>query len=295
MPGSKPGIFFLLNYKVIALYFIYFKMQKEKKASLAIIINSTAFYLLSYLFIFILTQFATIVASRIFDIPNTFFYNKIGFNIKPETWTFDSVKVIYSSGNAFLVLVSISFLVIVVKTLELNGLLKMFFLWGFIHSISIFLGSFIIGAFTFDGFGIVLSYLYLTDTIKMLLLFAGIILLIAIGMLMFKPILFSANIYYNCLSPDMIRKFRRDQFIFPFLISTLFLQAVKFPLSVYDSLMLLIPFFVLLPLFWSTDRQPAYYFEENKKNITVSVSLVLLTIFLYVAYRVIFARGIYLG
>ena len=99
-------------------------MQIEKRESLNIILNSTAFNLLSYLAVYMLFQFTTIIASRLFDIPTTLYYNKIGFNVIPEAWTFDAVKVIYSSGNIVLFLFSITFLVVIIKALEFNGLLR---------------------------------------------------------------------------------------------------------------------------------------------------------------------------
>ena len=265
-------------------------MRIEKRKSLNIIINSTAFYLLSYLVVFLLFQFTTIIASSIFDIPTTLYYNKIGFNIMPEAWTFDSVKVIYSSGNIILFLISISFLVVIIKALEYNGLLRLFFLWGFIHSISMLFGSFIIGAFNFEGFGIVLSYLYLADTAKMLLLFSGLLILVGIGMAMVKAFLFSANIYFNFLSPKMRPAFRRDQFIIPFIISTLLLLVIKYPLSLYESMMLFIPLFMLLPLFWGIGRFPVFYFEEGDKTIKISIKLVLITFGAYILYRILFCK-----
>lgn len=271
------------------------RMQIEIRKSLYIMINSTAFYLLSYLVVFMLFQFATVIAANIFDIPTTLFYNKIGYNVTPEAWTFDSVKVIYSSGNIILFLVSISFLVVIVKALEFNGLLRLFFLWGFVHSISMLFGSFIIGAFNFEGFGIVLSYLYLADTAKMLLLFTGILLLIGIGMGMVKAFLFSANTYFNFLSPEMRPAFRRDQYIVPFIISTLFLFAVKYPLSLYETLMLFVPLFMLLPLFWGIGRFPVFYFEETEKSIQISTRLVLITVGIYILYRVVLGIGINIG
>jgi hypothetical protein len=270
-------------------------MQIEKRKSLNIIINSTAFYLLSYLVVFLLFQFTTIIASNIFDIPTTLFYNKIGFNVIPEAWTFDAVKVIYSSGNIVLFLISISFLVIIIKALEFNGLLRLFFLWGFIHSVSMLFGSFIIGAFNFDGFGIVLSYLYLADTAKMILLFSGLLILIAIGMGMVKVFLFSANIYFNFLSPKMRPAFRRDQFIIPFVISTLILLGIKYPLSFYETLLLFIPLFILIPLFWGIGRYPVFYFEETEKTIQISTKLIVITLVAYMLYRVILGIGINLG
>jgi hypothetical protein len=270
-------------------------MEIEKRKSLIIIINSTAFYLLSYLLVFMLFQFTTIIASTIFDIPTTLFYNKIGFNVIPEAWTFDAVKVIYSSGNIMLFLISISFLVVIIKALEFNGLLRLFFLWGFIHSISMLFGSFIIGAFNFEGFGIVLSYMYLADTAKMLILFVGLLLLIAIGMAMVKVFLFSANSYFNFLSPKMRPAFRRDQFILPFVFSTLILLAIKYPLSLYEMLMLFIPLFMLMPLFWGIGRYPVFYFEEAEKSIQLSSRLIIVTTGMYVFYRIILGIGINIG
>lgn len=270
-------------------------MRIEKRKSLNIIINSTAFYLLSYLVVFLLFQFTTIIASNIFDISTSLYYNKIGFNAIPEAWTFDAVKVIYSSGNIVLFMVSVSFLVIIIKALEFNGLLRLFFLWCFVHSVSMLFGSFIIGAFNFEGFGIVLSYLYLADTAKMLLLFSGLLLLIGIGMAMVKAFLFSANIYFNFLSPEMRPAFRRDQFIIPFVISTLFLLVIKYPLSLYETLMLFIPFFILMPLFWGIGRFPVFYFEETEKSIQISTRLIIITLGVYILYRIIFGIGINIG
>jgi len=270
-------------------------MRIEIRKSLNIIINSTAFYLLSYLVVFMLFQFTTIIASLIFNIPTTLYYNKIGFNVMPEAWTFDSVKVIYTSGNIILFLVSISFLVVIIKALEYNGLLRMFFIWGFIHSISMLFGSFIIGAFNFEGFGIVLSYLYLADTAKMLLLFTGILLLIGIGMGMVKVFLFSANIYFNFLSPKMRPVFRRDQFILPYVFSTVFLFVIKYPLTLYETLMLFIPLFMLLPLYWGIGRFPVFYFEETEKTIQISKRLILITTGVYILYRVVLGIGINIG
>jgi hypothetical protein len=179
--------------------------------------------------------------------------------------------------------------------MEFNGLLRLFFLWGFVHSISMLFGSFIIGAFNFDGFGIVLSYLYLADTAKMLLLFIGLLILIAIGMGMVKIFLFSANIYFQFLSPKMRPSFRRDQFIIPFLISTLLLQAIKYPLSLYETLMLFIPLFMLMPLYWGIGRYPVFYFEEIEKTVKISKRLVLTTVAALILYRVVLGIGINLG
>jgi hypothetical protein len=270
-------------------------MQIEKRDSLSIIVNSTAYNLLAYLTVFMIFQFTTIIASRIFDIPNTLYYNRIGYNVIPEAWTFDAVKVIFSSGNIMLFLLLITAVVIIIKALEFNGLLRLYFVWIFIHATSMLFGSFIIGAFNFEGFGIVLSYLYWADTAKMLLLFSGLIILIGIGMAMVKAFLFTANSYFNFLSPIMRPAFRRDQFILPFIFSTVFLLIIKYPLTLYETLMLFVPIFILLPLYWGIGRYPVFYFEESPKSIQISLRLIVLTCGLYLVYRVVLGIGIDIG
>ena len=147
-------------------------MTPSKLNYFIITLNSVACFILSFLVVHLFFQFATMGASAIFNIPTTLFLNKISYNTSPESWTFDSVKVIFSAGNVLLFILVITFIVIYLKALEFNGLLRLFVLWGFINSLSKLLGSMIIGAFSFEGFGIVMSYLYLTDTTKMIILFS---------------------------------------------------------------------------------------------------------------------------
>jgi len=267
-------------------------MQTTKRESLSIIANSTAFYLLSYLSVLLLFQFTTIAAAKIFDIPTTLFYNRVDFYGGIGVWTFDSVKIVYGSGNVMLFLLSILFLVVTIKAMEYDGLLRMFFLWGFINSMSMLLGAFIIGAFNYEGLGVVLSYLYLADTAKMLILFIGIIALLGIGMAMVKPMLFTANMYYKFLAPEMRMAFRFNQFVFPYLISTAILFMLKFPLTLYETLLLTVPVFMIAPLFIGAGVLPTYFFEETEKPINASLKLILIAFIAIVLYRVVLGIGI---
>jgi len=270
------------------------KLNIKTKNSI-IFANSLAYYLLSYFAIFTIQQFTTGLTSVAFDIPVSLFNNRIGFNVKPDAWTFDSVKVIFSSANLVLFLLSITFLVIYLKALEFDGMLRLFFLWGFVQSISTLIGSAIIGAFSFEGFGIVMSYLYLQDTAKMIILFFGIFLLLAIGMMMVKPILFSANIYFQSLIPEVRPTFRMVQFVLPFLIGNTVILAFKYPTSLYETLILFIPVFVLFPLFWGIKTYPTFYFEEMPKKIILNYRVLILTILFIIILRFVFGRGINLG
>lgn len=262
----------------------------------AIFFNSLAFFILSYFFIFIVIQFSTaFAANAFFDIPVTIYNNKIAYNVKADAWTFDSVKIIFSAANISLFLVTITCLVIYIKSVEFDGILRMFFLWSFIHALSTLVGSAIIGAFSFEGFGIVMSYLYLQDTAKMIILFLGIIFILFVGLVMVKYFLFSANIYFPFLSPEMRHSFRMNQFVLPFLAGNLIILLFKYPASLYEFLIIWVPLLMLLPLFWGIHRFPTFYFEDVSKSIKVDYSLIATAISATCFLRFLLERGIYLG
>jgi len=292
MPGLYAG-HYIFSIKCINLPVFKSKTMKlPEREYLIISANSTAYCLLSYLIIFLIFQVVTAVTSGLFNIPVTLYYNHVGFNCKSDIWTTDSVKVVFGSGNAILIILAITFLVIYIKAIEFNGLLRMFFLWGFIHATSMVIGSAVVGAFIFEGFGFVLTYLYISETIKMVILFIGIFIMLIIGLAMLKPFLFSSNIYYNYLSPEMRPIFRFHQFVVPYIVSTLIIIVFKFPLSLYEMLLLLLPVFMLIPLFLSINRFPKFYFEKTRKTFYYDKRLIYITIVVFVIYRVVLGIGI---
>jgi hypothetical protein len=271
-------------------------MKPQISEQFRITFNSTAYYVLSYLiiaFIFQLTQ--SLVSFYLFDIPSSFDRNSADYLIKPEAWSFDSVKVIFSSGVVLAFIIALLCLIVYLKALELDGLLRLFFLWGFIHSINLFLGSVMMGAFIFEGFGYVLSWMYLQDTAKMIILFLCLFLILAAGSLMTRPYLYSANTYYNQLTAEMRPSFRKYQFLYPYLIGTAIIFLLRFPLSLYELLLVITPGFLILPLFWGIGKFPPYFFEDRPKTIDIHWRLVVITLAIIILYRIFMGIGIRIG
>lgn len=239
----------------------------NRRQGIIITINSMASFLLAYWLIFVLVQLTIGFTAVGFEIPVTVFHNHIAYNIKPEAWTFDSVKVLFSVADIVLFLISLTALVIYLKAMELDGYIRLVFLWMFVIAFGQLIGTFIVGAFNYEGMGIVMSYLYLNDTVKMVLLFTGIVVLLTFGFLMEKPYLFSANIYFSQLIPEMRPAFRLYQYFLPYLFSVLIIYLLRMPLSLYEALLLVTPFFLIVPLFWNLLRFPTFYFEDSHKKI----------------------------
>jgi hypothetical protein len=270
-------------------------MRIFQKASTIIILHSTAFYVLSYMVILMIFQAVTVTSAQFFDIPSIVHYNRMDFLVTTQAWTFDSIKMIFSSGCITALLIGLICLVIFVKAMSLEGLLKLLFFWGFVHGLNMFVGSVVLGAFLYEGMGYVYAWMYLTDTTKMLLLFVGLIILIGAGVLMIRPMLLTANTYYNSSKAEERMAFKRNQFFYPYLISTVILIIIRFPLSLYELLLIVTPGFILLPLFSQMHKFTIFFFGENEKSIKLNIKIVLIAICLLVFFRIVFGFGIRIG
>lgn len=271
-------------------------MRTGINEQLRITINSTAYYLISYFIISFLFQLTeSLISLYLFDIPSSFDRNSADYLTKPESWSFDSVKVIFTSGVILSAVFGLLCLIVYLKALELDGLLRLFFLWGFVHSINLFWGSIMLGSFIFEGFGYVLAWMYLQDTVKMILLFISLFMMLAAGSLMTKPFLYSANTYYNNLSAEMRPSFRKYQFFVPYVFGTIIIVILRFPLSLYELLLLLTPILIILPLWWGISKFPPYFFEDHPKSIEIHWRIVITTLVIIALYRVVMGVGIRIG
>ncbi len=270
-------------------------MNTIQKPSYIIVLHSVAFSMISYLVILVIFKFVTVLVAQYFDIPSIVHHNKIVFLVKPESWTFDSVKMIFSTGSITTLFIGLICLVIYIKAMAMDGLLKLFFLWGFIHGINFFVGSVVIGAFLYEGMGYVFAWMYLQDTAKMFLLFIGLIVMLGAGTLMVKPMLLSANTYYNSSKPEMRKSFKRQQFFIPYLTSTIILFLFRYPLTLYEFLVLITPGLMLIPLLSGMHRFTIFYFDEKERTIILKKKLLFVAIVMLIMFRGILGYGVRIG
>lgn len=271
-------------------------MHKSRiRSSSSIVVNSTAYFILSYLVIYFLQQLFIAIVALHFDIKTAIHINYIAFLISSARWTFDSVKVIYSVSVVFSILTSITCLVIYIRTIEFDGLLKLFFLWGFIHSINNFIGGLLVGAFSGEGPGYVFSYLYMSETSKLFIALFGIFSLLVIGSFLVKPMLFSANSYYNEQQPGIRLRFIIHQFYLPFLLGNIILSIVRFPMKGYDMMLVASSVLIIVPLFFRALSFSEFYFDQDQKDINISWRVVLVTLLVLITMRVGLQYGLHIS
>lgn len=254
--------------------------------NLKITANSTAYYLLSYLFVFILHQLATLLAAGLFHFPVELDYSRIVFLVSRYDWYFDSVKIIYSAGPLVALITAIFMAVVAYRYNEYTGSLKLFFLWGLVHCISLFLGSAYAGALLSEGFGHVLIWMFMGDTGKLIITLLALFLLAATGFGISRMFLLSANTYYNLLKTENRLAFVLNQVILPFFVGSVIIIAIRFPLNAYELLRILTPIIILLTLLLNSFSYSVLYFDENPKRIRLNTRLIMITSVIYLIYRV---------
>ena len=258
-----------------------------------VVLNSTVLFLLSYFALFFTSQAVTVIAARFYDYPATVYYYTTYFNISQEAWYHDSVKTIFSAGPVICFVIGITFLITYSKMKETTGSFKLFFLWGFLHSVNMLFGALLVGTLFEAGVGHVISWMYIMDTGRVLFSIISIFLLVITGLIVTKPFLISGNTYFNEINRHNRTSFMIAQVLIPFLISNLFLLLLRQPRFVfYDTFIGLTQVIIIIPILITFTSYNDLYFEEDEKNPRIAwISMGVLALALFI-FRVVLEFGV---
>lgn len=286
-----------INRETILRKYRQFKSKKDSyKQFILILTNSTTLFLLAYFTIYLISQATTILAAYFFEFPVIWYYWEVYFNIGVETWTPDSIKVIYASGPVIALMAGFVFLIIYSKVRELSGYFKLFFLWGFLHSIAMFFGAMLIGSLFGEGLGHVLSWMYVMDTGKLLYSIFAIFALLIAGFATTKSFLISANSYYNELTRANRTLFVSSQVVFPILIGNALLILIRMPrFMFYEALIMSTLIIVVLPVIGTYSSYNDLFFDKEERKTGIFWKALLALILMILIYRVVLSEGIRIG
>ncbi|MCF8228018.1 MAG: hypothetical protein K9G58_08110 [Bacteroidales bacterium] len=270
--------------------------MQEKKRKFAILINSSSFFILAYLFLYVSGQLVTIISGSLFEFDFSWFYYKAQFYISRSDWSHDSVKLIYGAVPVYYLILGIVSLIIYNKSKVYEGILKQFFLWLYLISFTLFLSSLLVGGFVNKGFGHVLRWSYLMDTGRMLHVFLALTGLVFLGYLSGRQILIAANSYFESIKDEEKYVFYLYQILYPFIIGFIIIALIRIPHtgdnSFYDLIILggflLAALFIRLKFRFVNDL----YFEEEDKKERFSRKLLFLAIIALLVYRIVLDPGI---
>ena len=258
--------------------------------------NSTAAFVLAFLFIFYVNHFTTLLTAGMFDYDVSFNYYVIYYHIEPYQWTQDSVKLMYSAGPIIVLLVGLISLIGFYSMVEEVARAKIFFIWLTFLSFNYFFGGLLLGNLFTKGVGHVFNWMYLNSTEKLVVAMLGFFGLIGTGFLMAKPIAISANSYYKEFNPRLFPFFFTAQAILPFIIGTILVELYFLPSPNFQVMWFWAPMIVLLLLIYKVlDSADNLYFDEEDRYVTFSKGLIITAIAVYVGFRLILSHEFYIN
>jgi len=260
-----------------------------------ITINSTAAFVLAYLFIFFTNHFTTILTAGMFDYDVSFNYYIIYFHIEPFQWTHDAVKLMYSAGPILVLIFGLISLVGFYSMIEEVARVKIFFIWLTFLSFSYFFGGLLIGNLFTKGIGHVFNWMYMNSTEKLVMAMIGFFGLIGTAFLVAKPFAISANSYYHEFNDKLFPFFFTAQTILPFIFGTIFIELFFFPHPNFQVMWFWVPIIVLLFIIYKVlDTSDNLYFDEENRTVQVSKGLVITAIVVYLGLRIILSHEFYI-
>lgn len=263
-----------------------------------IVLNSTSGFVLAFLFVFYLNHFITILSAGLFSFDVSFDYLTIFFNIEPYEWTPDSVKLIFSAGPILIFIFAFIALIGYISLIEEEAIIKIFFLWLFLLAINYSFGGLMIGNIFKKGVGHVFNWMYFTDTQKMIIAIIGFFGLLSTGILIAKPVAYSANSYFKKLGEDNFPFFFTAQIIIPFILGNLVMFLFFYPDIIFNAQILFYERFgwislalILTLVFGRINHFETLYFEEEEeRSVRVSYTLLITTLVVLLAIRLILHR-----
>ncbi|MFZ4705991.1 MAG: hypothetical protein ACOYMF_08280 [Bacteroidales bacterium] len=147
-------------------------------------LHSLAFYLLSFLLIYVIYQLATIFIARGFHIPVVWYYYRLKFPLYTfsHLYTPSALVTIFGSGPAISLLLALVFLRLFFNNNIYSKNFQLFYLWGIIHGLNMFFGAYIVGFLTRTEFiytseWLLMSRIYDVEEIIFTILSLGIMIL----------------------------------------------------------------------------------------------------------------------
>jgi len=255
--------------------------------------NSTAAYVLAYLFVFYINHLTKTLIAASYNYEVGISWARISYYIEAPEWTHDSVSLIFGSGPILIFVAGLISLIAFWSLIEEPTRLKIFFMWLTLHSFNLVFGGLLIGNIFKKGVGHVFNWMYLTDTSKMIVALIGFIGLLGTAYFMAKPVAISANSYFNQLDKKNFPFFITAQVIVPFILGTIiyvgfFIPDIQFQ-EIFSWISLLM---IMLFIMGRINRMDTLYFDDEERFISFSQIIIITTIIVLISFRIVLRNEI---
>lgn len=259
--------------------------------------NSTASFVLAYLFIFYLNQFTLLLSAGMYDYAITIDYGSYFFHVEPYQWTHDAVITIFSAGYILTLIVGLIALLAFYQLISDAMPVKIFFFWLAMHAITYFFGGLMVGNLLTEGIGHVFNWMYLTDTAKMVVSLIGFFGLLMMALFAPRLMAISADSYFEKFNERMAPFFIMAQVIVPFILGSVLVYVYFIPKGLFQEKYGWIVLGVMMILFFlrANQMENLTFEEDDTRSIRLMRGLVITSAAVYIVSRIVMQQGIYVA
>ncbi len=258
--------------------------------NMIIMINSTAYFMLAYIFTITLINFISMLMAKwVYKLDGTLYHYGFDLDRSEFTWALDSVVLIFFIGVVVALLFGVVFQIMYQKVRKGSGHFKLFFLWAYLIAYTIFFGDIVFGAFINYMPGAFFNYMNVPMVFRVIIGIGGLIMLFVVGQISAKNILISLNIYLRKASISQIEPYFYAQLIFPFVIGNILIFVLKIPnqakFEYIDTLVMLSMVIIVISVFFRIEKLQSINFTRHRDSFRLKPIPVLAAIIAILLFR----------
>ena len=262
-------------------------------------LHSTAYFIFSFMLIYIIYQVVTIGMASSFNIPVVWYYYQLKFPLYTYSplYTRAALVTIFAVGPIASLMVGFVFLKLFFTKNIILKRFQLFFLWGFISGSNFFFGSYISGFFTRTEFIYTSEWLFMSnifDIEEIIFTVISFVVMLIIGRII-TPLFLLSSGSVTMIKPEFRLYFILSQVVLPWLTGVVILFLITLP-TYYIPLIIktITPGLVLLPALYLYD---SLQYENIHKSGVISHnyfkwSIVIAAVALLFFYRIILSWGL---
>ena len=266
--------------------------EKQNRKFLYLAINSTAIYISTFIIIYLLYQLILFAGATFWGTETIEQYFRLVFTGHASLFTRLGILFIATMAPLLVFIMGVLLLSWVFRKKHFAGLQRLFILWLALHAINHFLGAWMYGAITREGFKDVTRVVQISQVLMYLFAFITIILLIWTGVRAARPFL-ETTTSLTQINSENRRMFMVSQIILPWIAGSILLAIFFVPDNMnftYELLTFITMGFMAVGAWFNRHRRPRL--RVSKVKVRINYTYIVLMVIMLLVFWVAQNKGI---
>jgi hypothetical protein len=279
-------------------------IKNELPPYLLKLVNSMGLFMAAYIICWFIYSMAVIFISSFFNIHAVLTYFEVMWTIDNSSplWNDLNIVAITFAGPFASLIMGIVYYVILKKKKQMGPQMKTLVFWLFVLSMAHFLGAFVAGAITWQGFGYVIAWVNMHIFFRILISLLFLAALAWIGWLHAGFMIETRTLRTRSADIPFVLV---NRMILPFLLGTILLMIIKIPnvapqhptIWDYDVMILASVLFAVIPPLFNkklqTPSRSSKHISHRRKRL-IAYGAIAASFALIVLYRAGLSHGLYI-